>query len=49
MNAARSQGIDSPYEIPESPEIHVDTTTVSAEEAADEIIRQLAEAGIVSA
>ncbi len=41
-------GIDSPYEEPENPEIRIDTSAVSAEEAADEIIRQLAEAGIVS-
>jgi bifunctional enzyme CysN/CysC len=41
-------GIDSPYEAPENPEIRIDTTAVSAEEAADEIIRQLAEAGVVT-
>ncbi|WP_420467833.1 sulfate adenylyltransferase subunit CysN [Panacagrimonas sp.] len=31
-------GIDSPYETPESPEIHIDTTTVTAEQAADLIV-----------
>jgi bifunctional enzyme CysN/CysC len=41
-------GIDSPYEEPENPEIRIDTSEVSAEEAADEIIRQLAEAGVVN-
>ena len=41
-------GIDSPYEEPENPEIRIDTSEVSAEEAADEIIRQLAEAGVVT-
>ncbi|MFL6765919.1 MAG: sulfate adenylyltransferase subunit CysN [Sphingomicrobium sp.] len=31
-------GIDSPYEEPEAPEIHVDTTKLSAEQAADLIV-----------
>jgi bifunctional enzyme CysN/CysC len=31
-------GIDSPYEAPASPEIHIDTRRMSAEEAADHII-----------
>jgi bifunctional enzyme CysN/CysC len=34
-------GIDSPYEPPEAPEIRVNTAEMSAEEAADFIIRQL--------
>ena len=34
-------GIDSPYEPPEDPEIHIDTTELSAEEAADAIIARL--------
>ncbi len=34
-------GIDSPYEPPEAPEIHIDTTTLSAQEAADRIVEQL--------
>ena len=34
-------GLDSPYEAPQSPEIHVDTTRLSAEEAADLIVRRL--------
>lgn len=34
-------GIDSPYEAPEAAEIHVDTTAMSAEEAADLIVEQL--------
>ncbi|MFT3965622.1 MAG: adenylyl-sulfate kinase, partial [Sphingobium sp.] len=34
-------GIDSPYEPPEDPEIRIDTTSLSAEEAAEEIIRRL--------
>jgi len=38
-------GIDSPYEIPENPELHIDTTTTSPEEAADRIIAYLAARG----
>jgi bifunctional enzyme CysN/CysC len=34
-------GIDSPYEAPEAPEIHVDTTKVSAAEAAELIVDQM--------
>jgi bifunctional enzyme CysN/CysC len=34
-------GIGSPYEAPETPEIRIDTTRASAEEAADEIVRYL--------
>jgi len=34
-------GIDSPYERPENPEIRIDTTTLSAEEAAARVIGQL--------
>jgi bifunctional enzyme CysN/CysC len=34
-------GIDSPYEPPENAEIRIDTTTVTAEEAADAIVEKL--------
>ncbi len=34
-------GIDSPYEAPENPEMRIDTTKLSAEEAADAIIARL--------
>jgi bifunctional enzyme CysN/CysC len=34
-------GIDSPYETPEKPEIRIDTTTMSADEAADLIVGKL--------
>jgi bifunctional enzyme CysN/CysC len=34
-------GIDSPYEAPEDPEIHIDTSKITAEEAADLIIARL--------
>jgi bifunctional enzyme CysN/CysC len=34
-------GIDSPYEPPEDPEIRIDTTVMTPDEAAEEIIRRL--------
>ena len=34
-------GIDSPYEKPERPEIHIDTTRMSAEDAAEIIVEQV--------
>ncbi|HEU4810488.1 MAG TPA: sulfate adenylyltransferase subunit CysN [Sphingomicrobium sp.] len=34
-------GIDSPYEVPEKPEIHIDTTKMDADEAADAIVEKL--------
>jgi len=40
-------GIDSPYEEPESPEIRIDTTSLSPEEAADRIIESLRLARII--
>ena len=36
-------GIDSPYEAPEDPELWIDTTQLSAEQAADLIVQQLLE------
>jgi bifunctional enzyme CysN/CysC len=41
-------GIDSPYEPPEHPEIRIETTKGTAEEAADEVIEYLVEKGIVT-
>ena len=34
-------GIDSPYETPEIPEIHIDTTKMSIDEVAEQIVKQL--------
>ena len=34
-------GVDSPYEAPENPEIHIDTTKLSAEQAAEQIFAWL--------
>jgi len=40
-------GIDSPYEVPESPEIHLDTTKLAPEAAASRVIVHLREAGMI--
>jgi bifunctional enzyme CysN/CysC len=40
---ANFTGIDSPYEAPERPDIHIDTTAMSAEQAADVIVEALME------
>ena len=42
-------GVDSPYEVPETPEVKIDTTRLTAEQAAETILDQLRRAGIVSA
>ncbi|WP_280189864.1 adenylyl-sulfate kinase [Delftia sp. PS-11] len=42
-------GIDSPYEAPESPELRVDTSCCTPEEAVDMIYRHLAAAGVLDA
>jgi bifunctional enzyme CysN/CysC len=39
-------GIDSPYETPEQPEIQIDTTSVTPEQAAERIVAELAAIGI---
>ena len=41
-------GIDSPYEVPVEPELHIDSSTVSAEDAAAIIVERLRAEGIVS-
>ena len=40
-------GVDSPYEPPEEPELRIDTTEISAEEAADQVIQLLRTRGSV--
>ena len=42
-------GISSPYEIPEHPELRVNTAACSAEEAAERVIAKLREIGVVGA
>ena len=41
-------GIDSPYEAPEHPEMHLDTTRLSAEEAAEAIVQELERRGLLA-
>jgi bifunctional enzyme CysN/CysC len=41
-------GIDSPYEAPEQAEIHIDTTALSATQAAERIIAELDKAGVIA-
>ena len=40
-------GIDSPYEAPEAPEIRIDTTALTPEEAAEAIVQRLREQGVI--
>ncbi len=40
-------GIDSPYEPPEAPELHLDTARLSADDAAETVLRRLREAGLL--
>jgi bifunctional enzyme CysN/CysC len=46
---ANFTGIDSPYEVPEAPEIRIDTTALSAAEAAERIVAHLDQAGVLVA
>jgi bifunctional enzyme CysN/CysC len=41
-------GIDSPYEAPLSPELRIDTTAVSVEAAADQVVQALIDRGIIA-
>ena len=41
-------GIDSPYEAPEAPELRVDTSTMSVDEAADTVIAHLRSTGRIA-
>jgi bifunctional enzyme CysN/CysC len=40
-------GIDSPYEAPENADIHLDTSTMSAEQAAERVISEMRKRGII--
>ncbi|HEX3983936.1 MAG TPA: adenylyl-sulfate kinase, partial [Acidisoma sp.] len=44
---ANFTGISSPYEAPETPEIRIDTTALTAEQAAGRIINALEERGLL--
>jgi bifunctional enzyme CysN/CysC len=43
----RFTGLDSPYEHPERPEMHLRTTHVTAQECADAVVMQLAAMGVL--
>ncbi|MHA1523349.1 MAG: adenylyl-sulfate kinase [Alphaproteobacteria bacterium] len=45
---ANFTGISSPYEPPENPEIHIDTTVLSAEDAAERVVADLVARGFIS-
>jgi bifunctional enzyme CysN/CysC len=45
---ANVTGVDSPYEVPENPEIRIDTVNVSAEAAADLVVVRLRTMGILT-
>jgi bifunctional enzyme CysN/CysC len=38
---ANFTGIDSPYEPPEAPDVHIDTTSLTAEQAAEQLVAEL--------
>jgi bifunctional enzyme CysN/CysC len=40
-------GIDSPYEAPEHAELHIDTTEITAERAADQVVELLRKLGLI--
>ncbi len=42
-------GIDSPYEVPENPELHIDTQHGSPEDAATAVVDYLIRHGVISA
>lgn len=44
---ANFTGISSPYEAPETPELRLDTTALTAEQAADAVIQRLRELGMI--
>ncbi|KFC49730.1 hypothetical protein DK37_29805 [Halomonas sp. SUBG004] len=41
-------GIDSAYEAPQAPDVHLKTAEMNAEEAADAVIEALRERGLIS-
>jgi bifunctional enzyme CysN/CysC len=40
-------GVDSPYEVPEAPELRLDTTRLTAEQAATAVLDRLRHAGVI--
>jgi sulfate adenylyltransferase len=41
-------GIDDPYEIPQNPELVIDTTDISPDEAAEDILLYLKKEGYIT-
>jgi bifunctional enzyme CysN/CysC len=41
-------GIDSPYEAPEAPELHIDTVAMTAQQAADHVVEHLTRLGFIA-
>jgi bifunctional enzyme CysN/CysC len=41
-------GVDSPYEDPERPEVRIDTTQLSPEEATDVLVERLRRTGVLA-
>ncbi|MBT9487227.1 MAG: sulfate adenylyltransferase subunit CysN [Rubrivivax sp.] len=46
---ANFTGIDSPYEVPESPDLRIDTTAMTSEQAADQVLALLRSKGVIPA
>ncbi len=46
---ANFTGIDSPYEVPEAPELRIDTTAMTSEQAADAVLALLRSKGLIPA
>jgi bifunctional enzyme CysN/CysC len=40
-------GVDAPYEEPERPELHIDTTQLAPEQAAQQVVEMLARSGVL--
>ena len=40
-------GVDDPYEVPENPEVWVDTTDITPDEAAQEVLLELQRQGYI--
>jgi bifunctional enzyme CysN/CysC len=41
-------GVDSPYEVPEAPEVKIDTTQLTPDQAAETILERLRNAGVIN-
>ena len=48
MNTLQFTGIDSPYEIPETPELRVNTAASTPDEAAEQVIAKMRAFGLIA-